>query len=190
MSTITNTNGASRENSKGAISVFLVDDDSMFLKSLEHHLQQKLKHNFKIKSFPTGEVCLKNMEQKPDIVVLDYFLNGQDQHAMNGERVLQRIKLTYPATTVIMLSGQDKMQVAVDSMRDGAFDYVVKNENVFLRTQNAIKNAVSALKMADQIKTYHRLVWILSVGITIVTIGSIIIHFFYNQVNEMFLITK
>ena len=174
METITNTNGA--------LSVFLVDDDIMFLKSLEHHLLQKLRHNFKIKTFPTGEACLKNMEEKPDIVLLDYFLNGQDQQAMNGMHVLEKIKSTHPDTTVIMLSGQDKMEVAIDTMRDGAFDYVVKNDNVFIRAQNAIRNAVSALKMAREIKAYKRLLWILSLGIAIIiTIACVIELFFSHQ---------
>ena len=181
MNTTTNTNGASNGNSKGAISVFLVDDDNMFLKSLEHHLQQKLKHNFKIKSFSTGEACLKNMEQKPNIVVLDYFLNGQDQHAMNGVHVLEKIKLANPDTAVIMLSGQDNMQVAIECMKHDALDYVVKNENVFLRAQNAIRNAVSSLEMSKEVKLYKRLIWILSIGITIVVVIALIIQFFASQ---------
>ena len=181
MNITTNTNGTSNGNSKEAISVFLVDDDNMFLKSLEHHLQQKLKHNFRIKSFSTGEACLKNMEQKPNIVVLDYFLNAEDQHAMNGVHMLEKIKLTNPDTAVIMLSGQDKMQVAVDSMKYGALDYVVKNENVFLRAQNAIINAVSSLEMSKEIKLYKRLLWILSIGITIVIVVALIIQFFAAQ---------
>ena len=159
MTTNTNANGGGNGSEKGALSVFLVDDDNMFLTSLEHHLQQKLKHNFRIRSFPTGEVCLKNLEQRPDIVMLDYLLNGQDQHAMNGVQVLERIKLVSPATTVIMLSGQDKMQVAIDCLKHGALDYVVKNENVFLRAQNAIKNAVHTIKMAEQLKFYRVFLW-------------------------------
>ena len=181
MNITANTNRTSSENSKEAISVFLVDDDNIFLKSLEYHLQQKLQYNFKIKSFSTGEACLKNMEQKPNIVVLDYFLNGENQHAMNGVHVLEKIKLANLDTAVIMLSGQDKMQVAVDSMKYGALDYVVKNENVFLRSQNAIRNAVSSLEMSKEVKLYKRLLWFLSIGITIVVVITLVIQFFFPQ---------
>ncbi len=181
MNVTANTNRTSNRNSKKAISVFLVDDDNIFLKSLEHHLQQKLKHNFKIKSFSTGEACFKNMEQKPNIVVLDYFLNAEDQHAMNGVHMLEKIKLTNPDTAVIMLSGQGKMQIAVDSMKYGAIDYVVKNENVFLLAQNAIINAVSSLEMSKEVKLYKRLLWLLSIGITIVVVITLVIQFFFPQ---------
>jgi two-component system, OmpR family, response regulator len=162
-------------NHNGALSVFLVDDDNMFLKSLEHHLMQKLKHNVIIKAFSTGELCLKNLEEKPDIVVLDYFLNSRDQHAMNGVQVLEKIKLANPETAVIMLSGQDKMQVAVDSMRHGAFDYVVKNESAFLRAQNVIKNAINALKTSNELKYYKMFLWILLSAIALIGIAAVIV---------------
>ena len=168
----TNTNGSV----KGALSVFLVDDDSMFLTSLEHHLQQKLKHNFKIRSFPTGEACLKHLEEKPAIVMLDYLLNGQDQHAMNGVQVLEKIKLVSPATNVIMLSGQDKMQVAIDCLKHGALDYVVKNENVFLRAQNAIKNAVQTIKMAEQLKFYRVFLWTIILCEALIAVVAVFFH--------------
>jgi DNA-binding NtrC family response regulator len=147
----------------------------MFLKSLEHHLQEKLKDKVKIKTFGTGESCLKKLDQKPDIVVLDYFLNSQDQHAMNGMQVLERIKLNYPDVYVIMLSGQDNMQVAVNSMKYGAFDYVIKNENALMKMQNILRNAIKAIRMAQQLKFYKRCVGILTSIITI-TIAAAIIH--------------
>lgn len=168
-------------NNNGSLSVFLVDDDNMFLKSLEHHLQQKLKHNIIIKAFSTGESFLKNLTQKPDVVILDYYLNGQDQHAMNGVQVLEKIKLTHPEAAVIMLSGQDKMQVAIDSMKLGAYDYVVKNENAFLRAQNVIKNAMASLKMSRELKYYKNFMRIIALVIAVIIITAVIITTFYRQ---------
>lgn len=168
-------------NHNGALSVFLVDDDNMFLKSLEHHLQQKLKPYVNIQAFGTGESFLKNLDRKPDIVVLDYYLNGQDQNAMNGMQVLEKIKLKNPETTVIMVSGQEQIQVAIDSIKSGAFDYVVKNENVFLRAQNVIKNAIHTLKVSDELRFYKRYAWIMMTLIAIILIAAFVITTFYRQ---------
>lgn len=54
--------------------VFLVDDDALYLKTLE--LQFKALENFEIQTFITGEQCIENLHLQPDIIVLDYWLNG------------------------------------------------------------------------------------------------------------------
>ncbi|MBA3705930.1 MAG: response regulator [Bacteroidetes bacterium] len=137
-------------------SIFLVDDDTIFLKSMEHHLQHKLKNNIKIATFPNGEECVKNLDQNPDVVILDFFLNDQYPSAMNGVSVLKKIKQVKPEVIAIMVSGQDKMQVAVETMKYGAFDYVIKNENAFLRVQNAVKNAIHNIMITRELKNYKR----------------------------------
>ena len=143
----------------GAYSIFLVDDDKLFLRSLEHHLLQKLKFNVKVRSFPTGEDCLKEMNvQKPNIVVLDYLLDTNRTFAMDGISVLQKIKQSDPDTRVIMLSGQEKMDVAVDTLKHGAYDYLVKNGNTLYKTQNAIRNAISDISLTRENRIYKRLI--------------------------------
>src|ERR1035437_9349188 len=119
--------------------IFLVDDNELFLKSIEVYLRQFFR-NFTITTFTTGEDCLKAISQNPDIVLLDYMLNSKYPDAMNGIMVLEKIKKTNPETSVIIFSAQDKIEVAVETMKHGAFDYVIKNERMFLRVQNAIKN--------------------------------------------------
>jgi two-component system, OmpR family, response regulator len=86
------------------IVVFLVDDDAVFLKSLEiefhHHT------DFTVKTFATGELCLANLSNKPDVIILDYHLNGVDKDAMNGIETLDKIKEFNPDIPVVMLSSQ------------------------------------------------------------------------------------
>lgn len=132
------------------LSIFLVDDDPMFVKTLEHQIEQKF--DASISKFSTGEECLKNLHHNPGIVVLDYFLNSTSPDAMNGIRVLEKIKLDAPETNVIILSAQDKMNVAINAIKYGALDYIIKNENAFLRTQNAIKNAIDRISLANELK--------------------------------------
>jgi DNA-binding NtrC family response regulator len=118
------------------ILLFLVDDDALFLRSLEIEFAQNTESV--IKTFATGELCLENISQNPDIIILDYYLNSVDKNAINGLETLDRIKTTNPQIPVIMLSCQDKIEVAVNCMKHQAFDYIVKSETAFIRLQKAI----------------------------------------------------
>ncbi len=68
-------------NKDDKILMFLVDDDALFLKSLEIEFNQL--DAFEIRTFPTGELCLKHLSLNPAIIILDYHLNGVDLNAMN-----------------------------------------------------------------------------------------------------------
>jgi len=144
------------------LSVFLVDDDKMFLVSLKHKLLEQFK-NIKFSVFSTGEECLKNIDEKPDIIVLDYYMNSEMPDAMNGIQVLRKIHAISEDIKVIMLSAQDKLDIAVDSIKYGAYEYVVKSETAFIRLQNTIKNLLNDVAFNKETKTYE--VWNYVVGI-------------------------
>lgn len=116
--------------------IFLVDDDELFLKNLELEFSENTK--FEIRSFGTGEECLANIFMNPDIVILDYYLNSVKEDAIDGLETIDRIKSANIQIPVIMLSSQDKIDVAVNCMKHQAFDYIVKSETAFLRLQRAI----------------------------------------------------
>jgi len=118
------------------ILLFLVDDDPLFLKSLEIEFSEHT--DSAIKTFATGEECLKNIDQNPDIIILDYYLNSIEQKAIDGLETLDKIKNVSKEIPVIMLSSQDKIDVAVNCMKHEAYDYIVKSETAFLRLQKAI----------------------------------------------------
>jgi two-component system, OmpR family, response regulator len=118
------------------IKLYLVDDDALFLELLEMDFYQQT--DFVVETFDTGERCIASLNSKPDIIVLDYHLNGIDKNAMNGIDTLDKIKLFNPDIPVIMLSAQDKIEVAVSCMHHQAFDYIVKTETAFLRLQKSI----------------------------------------------------
>lgn len=134
------------------IKIFLVDDDAVFLKLLEIEFLQHA--DFTIETFPTGELCLENLSKEPDVVVLDFMLNGIVKHAMNGIETLDKIKAFDPQIPVIMLSSQDNIDVAVDCMHHKAFDYVVKSETAFIRLQKIISTIFKYQKMEKQLDWY------------------------------------
>jgi DNA-binding NtrC family response regulator len=132
--------------------IFLVDDDALFLKSLEIEFAQNMESD--IKTFATGEQCLENISQNPDIIILDYHFNGVDKNAINGLETLDRIKTVNLLIPVIMLSSQDKIDVAVNCMKHLAYDYIVKSETAFLRLQKAITTYFHNQKIEKTLNWY------------------------------------
>jgi two-component system, OmpR family, response regulator len=117
-------------------SIFLVDDDALFLKSIEIEFAHI--GGYLVRTFQTGEECVNSLDVCPDIIILDYHLNGINKSAMNGIMVLDKIRSICSSSLVIMLSSQDKIEVAVDCMKHHALDYVVKSPTAFLRLHKII----------------------------------------------------
>ncbi len=134
------------------IKLFLVDDDALFLKSLEIEFLQNA--DFEVETFATGELCIANLSHHPDVIILDYHLDGIDKNAMNGLDTLDSIKEKMPATPVVMLSSQDKIDVAINCMHHQAFDYVVKSETAFVRLQKNIDVIFKYQKINKQLNWY------------------------------------
>ncbi len=134
------------------IKLFLVDDDALFLKSLEIEFQQH--GDFDIKTFEDGEKCIESLIINPDIVILDYHLNGLNKDAMNGIDALDKIKAYNPDIFVIMLSSQDKIDVAINCMHHKASDYVVKSETAFVRLLKIISSIFQYKKLEKTLNWY------------------------------------
>jgi len=134
------------------IKLFLVDDDIVYLKLLEIEF---LEHaDFTIETYATGELCIANLIHAPDVIILDYHLDGIDKNAMNGLESLDIIKRYNPDIPVVMLSSQDKIDVAINCMHHRAFDYVVKSETAFLRLQKIISTIFRYKKMEKELDWY------------------------------------
>lgn len=139
-------------SSENKIKLFLVDDDFVFLKLMEiefSHYPQ-----FDVKTFATGELCIRNLDYKPDVIILDYHLDGIDKTAMNGIATLDRITAHDREIPVVMLSSQDKIDVAVSCMHHQAFDYVIKSETAFVRLQKIIETIFTYKKMEKTLNWY------------------------------------
>ena len=134
------------------IKLFLVDDDAVFLKSLEIEFLQHA--DFVIETFATGELCIENLSHNPDVIILDYHLDGIDKTAMNGLETLDKIKTFNPDIPIVMLSSQDKIEVAISCMHHRAFDYVVKSETAFMRLQKIITTLFRYKKMEKELSWY------------------------------------
>jgi DNA-binding NtrC family response regulator len=106
-----------------AFSVLLVDDEPEFVETLVKRLK---KRNLPVKGVGSGEAALQCLLEQPfDIVVLDVKMPGMD-----GVETLREIKKLYPLVEVIMLTGHASMEVAIEGMELGAFDYLMKPMNI------------------------------------------------------------
>jgi two-component system, OmpR family, response regulator len=132
--------------------IFLVDDDVLYLKNIEIGLNDQ--SEFEISTYSTGELCLSNLSQKPDVIILDFNLNSIEQEAKNGLQTLIEIKKINPVIQVVMLSSQDSIEVAVSCMQNKAFDYVVKSETALVRLQKIINTILEFNKIQKELNWY------------------------------------
>ena len=136
-------------STENKVKLFLVDDDKLFLKSLEIDFQQNT--NYTIETFTTGERCIAHLNHVPDIIILDYNLDGIEKNAINGIETLDRIKESNPDIPVIMLSSQDNIDIAISSMHHSAVDYVMKNKTSFIRLEKIISTILSHKKLLKEL---------------------------------------
>lgn len=114
---------------KIAKKIFVVEDNEMMAMALEDFLTRETMHEVVL--FGTGEDCLKQLRQQPDVVILDYNLNSENKDAKNGMQILEEIKRINKYIHVIMLSSQDAYGTALQTIRKGAEEYVIKDEDAF-----------------------------------------------------------
>ena len=144
-------------NNAKNIKIFLVDDDQMYLKLLEAEFLQSVNPKtteLTIETFTTGELCIAHLSHNPDVIILDYLLDGIDKNAMNGIETLDKIKAFNPDIPVVILSAQDKIEVAINCMHHDALDYVVKSETAFIRIQKIIAALLKYQKMDKALNWY------------------------------------
>jgi DNA-binding NtrC family response regulator len=129
--------------------IFIVDDDPIYTEFISSILNRRGYQN--VSSQLTEEELFENLYQHPDVIFLDYYLDEN-----NGLDVLKKIKSINPDIHVIFLSGQGKIEVAVNSLKYGALDYIIKNDETptrILKSMNRIMNIDSRKKsILNQLK--------------------------------------
>ena len=159
--------------------IFLVDDEPIQNEMLKDYLSERFLYDIRV--FDNGEEALQQMHLAPEIMVLDYHLSSNKPAAKNGVDILKDVKDRYPDTQVIMLSGQDKIEVAVDSIKYGAYDYVVKGETAFSRMENAMNNISELHKLKVVNRGYRNTIIFLSIGIGLIALLSVYLMFFFKD---------
>jgi DNA-binding NtrC family response regulator len=106
--------------------IFLVDDDPFCRQLIECAIRNAGYED--VQAFDNGAACLDALTEEPAIIFLDQMMGS-----VSGTDALKTIKRFNPDIYVVLVSGQQQVQVAVDSLKYGAFDYVVKDEQLIDR---------------------------------------------------------
>jgi DNA-binding NtrC family response regulator len=117
------------------LKIFLVEDDLFFGETLRYHL--KLNPDYDISLFKTGKECLESLYLKPDIICLDFGLPD-----ISGDKLLKKIHEVNNSIPIIIISGQEDIEVAVDFLKSGARDYIVKNSH----TKDILWNSIIKIR--------------------------------------------
>lgn len=115
--------------------IFIVEDDKFYCSLLDHHLS--LNPDYEVHKFSTGKECLTNLYLNPDVITLDYSLPDT-----TGYDILRKIKSNNKDVPVIIVSGQEDVGTAVELLKEGAYDYIIKDEN----THNKLWSSLIKIK--------------------------------------------
>lgn len=112
--------------------IFIVDDDPFCLNLYEQHLINLGCND--VTTYNNGVECLNAIVEKPEVIFLDHNMD-----VLNGFELLKKIKRFDPEIFVIMISGQEDMKTAIDALKYGAFDYIIKNNEEVEKLEEVLR---------------------------------------------------
>ncbi len=153
--------------------ILIVEDDILYMNLIKKELE-KMGYG-KMKTFSTGQEAINNLDFKPDIALLDYFLEKD----LTGMDVMKIIKKRYPDMQVIFLTGSDDVNIAVDTMRNGAYDYIVKGDTAFIRIRHLLKKISEENSRKAKSRSIIRFQIVVIISIILISIlGILYFHYF------------
>jgi DNA-binding NtrC family response regulator len=126
------------------VKIFVVEDDPTYTKFLKYVFG--LNPDYEPVYFTNGKDLIKALHEKPDLISLDYSLPD-----LSGDEILKAIKDFDPAINVLIISAQEKIGTAVNLLKSGAFDYIVKDQEAKDRILNSVSNALNKTTLVREI---------------------------------------
>jgi len=131
------------------LKIFVVEDDEWYCNFLEYNL--KLNEENHVRKFQNAKEFLRALPENPDVVTLDYSLPDMD-----GDEVLKRIKEHSSDIFVLAISGQEDVSTAVDLLRLGAYDYIVKDDDTRDRLLNIVNRIRDNIELREEVSTLRK----------------------------------
>ena len=149
------------------LTITIIDDDVMLCEMTRDTLLRKFPGS-NVVYYNTGEEALPAIATEPDIVILDYQLDSVKPDAMNGIQILTKLKERFPKLPVIFMSSQDRMEVASNTIKYGAYDYIVKGETAYHKLELAVRQLASLRELRKSHgtqKSMNMVFWVLVVAL-------------------------
>jgi DNA-binding NtrC family response regulator len=115
--------------------IFIVEDDPWYGEILEYHLS--LNPDYQITRFQTGKELLANLHLQPDLITIDFSLPD-----FTGDKLFSKVQASNDQIPVVVISGQEEIAIAVQLLKMGVTDYLIKDEN----TKDLLWNAVIKIR--------------------------------------------
>lgn len=129
--------------------VFIVEDNEWYNKLLVHSVS--LNPEVEVQSFGNGSDFLKQLHQRPDMVTLDYRLPDS-----SGAELLKKVKEFDSNIEVVIISEQEDIEIAVELLHAGAYDYLVKSTDIKQRLFNTLSNVIKARRLEEKIDNLQK----------------------------------
>jgi DNA-binding NtrC family response regulator len=149
------------------LSVFVIDDSPALTEMLKDFIEKK-HPGAQISVFKNGEEAIPEIYRNPNIIILDYYLDSEKPDAMNGLQVLKKIKEENSEMPVVILSAQDKTEVSANTIKFGAYDYIVKNESAFDKVEIILNNIIAKQKLTKNLGTQTFFNWLLLILLVVI----------------------
>ncbi len=133
------------------ISIFIVEDNEVYAELLK----QTLSSNplYKLEHFSTGELMLEALKNTtPDILILDYYLDSSVRKAMNAMQIMAEIKESNINPNIVLLTSLDDVESAVEALKAGAYDYIVKDRNAIDKLNHSITNLTELMQLKHELE--------------------------------------
>lgn len=128
--------------------IFIIEDSVVYKDLIVGFFTANKLTNIKV--FKNGDDCVKELHLKPDLIILDYIGSG-----FNGLELMAKIGIDHPEIDFIFLSGQNSVEVAVQIMRLGAADYIVKNDQAPYKLLKSIQGLINTSRREKQAKGFR-----------------------------------
>lgn len=156
--------------------IFIVEDDIFYQDFLMMHFKRIGLNN--IQFFSSGEEFLEKIlvEDKPFLCILDYQIEG----GMNGNQILAKLKKAFPKLPIILLSAHDTLNVAVQALKLGAYDYVIKNEYTFERIEDLLQKIYRLRQLEKEEQQFKRMKVYFSMSIVVIFILLLSLNHYFG----------
>ena len=111
--------------------IFIVEDDKFYLEILKN--QVGFLDNVEVHAFESAESCISNIDLKPDVILLDFYLDGSNKNNISGHEALSILKGINPEQKILFISGEQNWELMETYNKYRAVKYILKDE--FLNTQ-------------------------------------------------------